>query len=246
MRKLAILPLVIMVFLTSCVSYKEGGYTSPPSVVYSNNGGEITESLFSDKASTISEDNIQMILNGTYYLPEKLKVAVLNIDKGSTSRGGYYSYYSENEYLTSRQKYVDYITDNLASQNRVEKISWIPSMMTGANPTFTSIREAAVRMQADIVIVYSISEGNIYTKHKVFSSEHKAFATTQVMVMDVRTGLIPLTDISTKDYFIPKEEKDNKDNKSFNESEKRKMIQEQAVLLTLQEIGNNINKFLIQ
>ena len=234
-RHILFIFLIVFVFV-SCVSVKEGGGYTPAPPSFSNNN-EITRSLFNDKSATISETDIQRILEGKFDIPAKSKVAIINIDNAKTN----YYYRNNSEFLTSRQKYIDYIKTNLDDNGRVTHVSWIPPMMTGESPSFTAIREAGVRMQADVVIAFSITEGSIYSKVKMFSTDHKAFATTQVMVIDVRTGLIPYTDISTKDYLLSKEEKDNK---SFNDEEKRQMAQEQAVILTLKEINNGINHFL--
>ncbi|NDW17338.1 hypothetical protein D0T53_00220 [Dysgonomonas sp. 216] len=233
MKKLILL-IITSAVLVSCSVNRENAYTTE----YADN--EITESLFKDESAKITEDNIKRLLDGHYSLPKELRVAIISIENTKANR---YYYYNQNDYLTSRQKYIDCLKENLDNNTRIKATLWIPNMMTGANPSFSTIREAAVRMQADIVLVYSISEGNIYTKHKVFSSNHKAFATTQAMIMDVRTGLIPHTDISTKEFLGVKEEKDKK---AFNNDEKRKLLQEEAVLLTLKDINESINKFLNQ
>jgi len=235
MKKIAIILIPIVTLLASCNVNKEYSYNTEYAT-----GTEITESLFKDESSKITEDNIKKLLDGHYNLPKELRVAIISIENPKANR---YYYYSQNDYLTSRQKYIDCLKENLDKNPRVKTTLWIPGMMTGANPSFSTIREAAVRMQADIVLVYSISEGNIYTKHKAFSSDHKAFATTQAMIMDVRTGLIPHTDISTKEYFEPKDETEKKQ-KAFNGEERKKLLQEKTVLLTLEDINESINNFL--
>lgn len=57
--------LAIAGLISSCgASYQSsysGNYSDPP----------ITQSLFSDKSSTISEENIQKILDGNYSLPKQ-------------------------------------------------------------------------------------------------------------------------------------------------------------------------------
>jgi hypothetical protein len=102
----------------------------------------------------------------------------------------------------------------------------------------TNIREAAVRMQADMVVVYSIA-GDIYSSYKLFSKpEIKAFATTQLVILDTRTGLIPFSTISTKDFLSQKKKEE------LDQLEARNRIQNTAVLLTIEEIGEKINEFL--
>jgi hypothetical protein len=197
---------------------------------------DITRSLFDDKDAKISEENIQKILDGKYTLPKRLRVAVVNIENSSLIRKRYA--WNDEDYLSSRQRYLTTMTSNLETQSRVDKVTLIPDIMMSSAPTFTSIREAAVRMQADIVLVYSI-KGGIYSKYKMFAAdEYKAFATTQVLIMDVRTGLVPFTTVVTEDYMSKKEKRD------FNDSEAEKRTQEEAVQRALEKVCIGINSFL--
>lgn len=236
MKSKIILMLSVIMGMTSCNVYHE----TSPAQVYNMGAASptdeinITESLFNDKEAKISEENIQKILNGKYALPQSLRVAIVNIENVQTKR-----YYWDNEdYLSARQKYLDIMINNLQSQTRVQTVSLIPEILLPAPATFTGIREAAVRIQADIVIVYSVN-GGLYSKYKLFSAEkYKAFATTQLLVMDVRTGLVPFTEVSTKSYESQKEKSD------FNDDEARRRVQEQAVTQTLDVICQSINRFL--
>ena len=93
-------------------------------------------------------------------------------------------------------------------------------------------------MQADIVVVYSITS-DIYSKYKFFSkADIKAFATTQLIILDVRTGLIPFSAIVTKDYLSQKKKEE------LSNSEASGRIQNEAVLLTINDIGQKITEFL--
>ena len=58
--------------------------TSPVGTDYRQQGISadtlITQSLFADKASTVSEEAVQKILDGSYQLPEKLRVAIVKLE----------------------------------------------------------------------------------------------------------------------------------------------------------------------
>jgi hypothetical protein len=87
-------------------------------------------------------------------------------------------------------------------------------------------------------VVYSIT-GDIYSKYKLFSKpDIKAFATTQMVLLDVRTGLVPFSTIVTKDYLS------NRGKGELNNAEAEKHIQHEAVLLTINEIGDKVSSFL--
>lgn len=195
---------------------------------------EITKSLFSDKSASISEQSIQKILDGHYRLPDELRVAFVNLSSLETKR----FHWNDEQYLKAQQNYLDLFSGQFRASSRVRKISTIPDILISSSPTFTGIREAAVRTQSDIVVIYAIQD-DIYSKFKFLTKARiKAFATTQLIVLDVRTGLIPFTTIVTRDFEDQKIESD------FSESETRFRIKNQAVELTIREIGHQLSNFL--
>ena len=61
---------------------------------------------------------------------------------------------------------------------------------------------AEVKLLPDIVVVYN-TRSDIYYRYRVFSkSGIKAFVTTQVIIQDVRTGLIPFTTLVTRELRV--------------------------------------------
>lgn len=232
MKKIGFLIFTAIIF-ASCSTTKQ--VTAPNEYSYVNNDPPITKSLFDDKNSTISEENIQKILDGNYKLPNNLRVAFVKLESTQNQRR---YYWSDEQYLKSQQQYLDLFSEKFKNSNRVKNISVIPDILISNNPTFTSIRESAVRTQSDIVVIYSINS-DIYSKYKMFSkTDIKAFATTQLLVLDVRTGLIPFTTIVTKDF------QDRKNESDLSESEATTRIKNQAVLLTIEEVGRQITNFL--
>lgn len=229
--------LILIIGLSSCsVSRPIGQSTQRVSAKgYYEPEPPITKSLFDDKSSTISEENIQKILDGDYSLPNNLRVSLVKLES-IQSRRNYY--WNDEEYLKSQQQYLDLFTSKFKQSARVQKVSKIPDLLISNNPTFTSIREAAVRTQSDIVVIYSINS-DLYSKYKLFAkSDIKAFATTQLIILDVRTGLIPFSTIVTKEYQSKRQENELNDNEAANR------IKNEAVLLTIQEIGERIKLFL--
>jgi hypothetical protein len=232
MRKIGLLILNVIIF-ASCTTTKQ--FSNPSDYTYVSNDPPITQSLFDDKSSTISEENIQKILDGNYSLPNNLRVAFVKLESSQNQRR---YYWSDEEYLKTQQQYLDLFSEKFHNSSRVKSISTIPDILISKNPTFTSIRESAVRTQSDIVVIYSINS-DIYSQYKLFSkTDIKAFATTQLIILDVRTGLVPFTTIITKDF------QDKKSDSDLNENEARNRIKNQAVLLTIEEIGKQITSFL--
>ena len=194
----------------------------------------IIQSLFNDKASTISEENIQKVLDGTYQLPQQLRIALVKID--GYNEGRYYC--NDEAWLKNQQSYIDLFTTTLKQSARVKKITLIPDLLIPKPVTYTHLREAAIRMQADVVVLFTVTS-DVYTKYKTFAKDDiKAFATTQVVMLDVRTGLVPFSTICTKDVLSQKK----KEETDFYEARSR--VKSEAVLLTIADIGERVNAFL--
>lgn len=225
--------IVLIALLASCSSTRPLNNNSGAG--YEGSDTLITQSLFSDKTSSISEDNIQKILDGTYKLPQQLRVAIVRLENESQQKR---YYWSDEQYLKTQQSYLGLFSEKFRQSSRVTNLSIIPGLLISKSPSFTNIREVAVRMQADIVVIYSIAS-DIYSKYKIFSkTDIKAFATTQMILLDIRTGLIPFTAIVTKDVLSQKKKEE------LDNSEAANRIQNEAVLLTINEIGQKITEFL--
>jgi len=235
MKKITLLA-AILSFAASCTTTRpvnnnlSGKYISGDTI--------ITQSLFNDNTSTISEENIQRILEGNYKLIPQLRVAMINLEASSQLKKAYVNYWNDEQYLKTQQSYLELFAEKFLQSSRVTKLSIIPNILISKSPSFTNIREAAVRMQADIVVIYSIT-GDVYSRYKLFSkSDIKAFATIQLIVLDIRTGLIPFSTIVSKD-FLSQKKKEELDN-----AEAVRRIQNDAVLLTINEVGQKISIFL--
>tara|TARA_R110001583_G_scaffold181784_4_gene339155 strand:+ start:249 stop:959 length:711 start_codon:yes stop_codon:yes gene_type:complete len=227
--------LIFIISLTSCTATRQINGITTTGYGYSEPQVPITKSLFDDKNSTISEENIQKILDGNYSLPKNLRVSIVKLQSTQNQRR---YYWSDETYLKSQQAYLDLFSNIFKQSNRINTVSVIPDLLVSSNPTFISIRESAVRTQSDIVVIYSITS-DIYSKYKLFSkSDIKAFATTQLIVLDVRTGLIPFSTIVTKDFQSKKQDNEVNENEAVNR------IKDKAVLLTIEEIGKKLKNFL--
>ncbi|RYF78057.1 MAG: hypothetical protein EON98_15875 [Chitinophagaceae bacterium] len=194
----------------------------------------ITQSLFADKGATITEENVQKILDGNYQLPQKLRAAIVKLENNQQRR----YWWNDEDYLKTQQSYLDLFTKKLTQSARVTKLSVIPDLLVSKSPSFTQIREAALRMQADVAVVYAINS-DIYSNYKLFGkNDIKAFATTQLIILDVRTGLIPFSTVITRDVLSQKKKEE------LSDWEARGRIQSEAVLLTINEIGEQLTNFL--
>jgi len=233
MRNLFILPVIIFVF-ASCGGNRYASHAIPSSREYDEGYNDpITQSLFADKNASITEENIQKILDGTIKIPEKLRVAVIRLDQQERRY-----YWNSEQYQKMSQAYMDLITSQLKKSGRVTRVSSVPDLLINKPVTYTTIREASVRMQSDVAVVFSVAT-DTYSKTKFLSkTDFKCFANTQLIILDIRTGLILFSSVVTKDAAGQKQEKE------LDNAEAVKRVQHEAALLTLDEIGQKINEFL--
>ena len=201
-------------------------YGSPP----------LTESLFDYKERTLSEEDIRRILDGNIAIRDTVRLAVFNFG-GSMTRYSSWRWYDE-ESLKSQQQLLDTLSYALSQSRRVQKVIFLPSMVTGSKPNINQLRESAVRVQADMLLIFSLNS-DIFQKYRAFKKdEAKAFATCEVVLMDIRTGVIPHTYVVTKSTQTTKNEGD------YTEEEMQNRVLRAASLQALLEAGEKTAAFL--
>ena len=108
----------IVILISSCDTGKQAAYSSNQG--YGTEDTLITQSLFNDKAATISEENIQRVLDGSYKLPQQLRVAIVKLES-SSQRRNYWYYWNDEQYLKTQQSYLDLFTNQFKRSSRVTK-----------------------------------------------------------------------------------------------------------------------------
>lgn len=199
-------------------------------------GPSLTESLFDYKERTLSEEDIRRILDGKMVLRDTVRLAVFNFG-GSMARYGSWRWYDE-ESLKSQQQLLDTLSYALTRSHRVKKVIFLPSMVTGSKPNINQLRESAVRVQADMLLIFSLNS-DIFQKYRAFKKdEAKAFATCELVLMDIRTGVIPHTYVVTKSTQTTKNEGD------YTDEEMQNRVLRAASLQALLEAGEKTAAFL--
>ena len=207
--------------------------------IQQNNTGTIDQSLFNSQDRTISENDIKRLLDGKILIGDSLRIALFNYS--FYSKGSYYfKHYvpwNDEEFLKTQQEYINALTSEINGAKKVNKTLLMPSMMADEKSTITNLRETAVRLQADFLLVYNI-KSDIYYKYKVLKAdETKAFATIEAFLMDSRTGVIPFTTIITKESHR------KKTSNEITTEELRKKVEKEVVLMALKEMGLEIKEF---
>jgi hypothetical protein len=200
----------------------------------------LTTSLFKSDQDILGEEAIGKILSSKFELPQKVAIALMKFRSDEAKAVYYYGYYywRSEEYLKNQQNIIDTLSDTIYKSERVLEVTLFPDILTPEEPSIAIIREAAVRLQADAVLVF-ILHSDIYRKSRFLApDEVKAYSTCEAFLLDVRTGLIPFTKIITEDIITKKKPADTNMKETFLRAEN------EAILKSLYILGDEVNEFL--
>ena len=199
----------------------------------------IERSLFDPATGHLSEDDVQRLLNGHIVIHDSARIAVYRYGQGRKSRTYGYGYWSlEEEYLKTQQSYMDTLMSICLASPMVQETVLMPPMMVSPAPDLLELRTNAVRLQADLLLVFGL-DSDIYYKYRMFAKDDaKAFATCQSLLMDVRTGVIPHSTVFTREHLTSKAASD------LTLEETRKRAERAAVMSALGSTGKAITGFL--
>jgi len=228
------------VLLLVAVTVQAGGEAERVSSAEYQERPVLESSLFRSDKDILGEDAIQRILSSKFEIPRTIKIALFKMQESPQQAIRYYGYgyWRSEEYLKIQQSFIETIADEISKSDRIMEVASLPSLLTPKEPTISVIRETAVRLQADMVMVLRLSS-DVYEKYRFLqSNQAKAYCTCEGFLFDVRTGLIPFSRIISKEYLATKEDPDA----NFNETMAR--AQKEAALLSLKALGEDTVAFL--
>ncbi len=222
-----LLVLCLLVWVTGCASTTPSSTYAPqpesPALTFALSAGD-----------GMDEAALRYLLDAEVVIPSGARVAVLQVPSATERRSSYYGY-AERQVL-ARQVHLDTLRALLPDVAR--EVELLPSLLVSSSPSIDQMRELAVRLQADLLLVYRI-EGDLYRNFRVFrSDEFRAYATCEAVLLDVRTGALPFTTVATREYQTRKQDGDLTDGDAQNRA------REQAALLALGQMGRELSSFL--
>ena len=170
----------------------------------------LATSLFPSDQAILGDEAVNRILSSKLELPAKAKLALMKFPDSQGWGARYYgSYYWQNEeYLKLQQGQVDTLSTALLASDHIQEVIPLPSLMIPRQISIPVLREAAVRMQADLLLVFRVA-GDTYSQYRVFAKDRvKAYSTCELVLLDVRTGLVPFTRVLTRDRLELKQSTD--------------------------------------
>jgi hypothetical protein len=165
----------------------------------------VASSLFPSDQAVLSDESVQRILSSRLELPAKAKVAIMKFPGADGSRR---YYWRDEEYLKLQQSQMDALSQVLATSGHIAEATPLPSLMTPSRVSIPVLREAAVRMQADLLLVFRVGS-DTYSRYRTFAKDKtKAYSTCELVLLDVRTGLVPFTRVTSRERLELKQPAD--------------------------------------
>lgn len=199
----------------------------------------VSVSLFPSDQAVLSDEAVAKILSSKLELPAKAKLALMKFSNEGFGVRYYGSYYWRDEqYLKLQQAQVDTLTGALLASDQVVEATPLPSLMIPKEMSIPVLREAAVRMQADLLLVYRVSS-DTYSQYRLFKKDQvKSYSTCEVVLLDVRTGLIPFTRV------ISRERLDLKQPSDLDLTETMRRAEQEATIEALKAAANDMVEFI--
>jgi hypothetical protein len=158
-------------------------------------------SLFPSDQAVLSDEAISRVLGGKVELPPRTRVAVI---KFPDSRLYGRHYWSDEDFVKVQQQHIEALSTALQGTPQIQHVVPLPSLLTPEKPSIPVLREAAVRVQADLLLVFRIGS-DTYWKYRVFAKDKvKAYSTCELVLLDVRTGVVPFTSVVTRERIEEK------------------------------------------
>lgn len=234
-RKLAILVTVIgFQFLTSSCAKKMVGPPPPPpppESLLESGSGNLQESLFKGDEAVLSDQEIARILGTQLSLADRHRMAILNLAP---------NYWWSEDLADAETKNVDNLLQALRSSPKLTEVRFLPSLLIPAKRTVPYLREAAARIQADLLFVYTSRIQSFQRDRFLKPGEVHAQCVSESVLLDVRTGIVVHTARATENIAMTKSPADV----NFNETVAR--AESEARGKSLLSLANSVIPYLAE
>ena len=178
------------------------------------------------------DEKISKLLNHKLRLPDQNRIAILKL-----SSDNYWQFYSD-DFTQVNEAMVESLIMKLRSSERVYDASFLPAMLLSEKRNVPIIREAAARFQADLLLAYR-SNCQSYQKYKIINpNETKSYCSVESVLLDVRSGVIVKSSVSTESFLAVKSDSDT----NFRETIKKAELE--AIAKALGNAADEIVRFL--
>src|SRR6185437_12446253 len=218
-----------LLFLLLCAGCRHkmapGPPPPPPPESILESGSQ--DSLFKGDQAVLSDQDIARILGTHINLSERHHLAILNL--------GPQSWWSDELAEVEARNSSDLLAAFKASLQFTE-VRFLPTLLVPEKRTVPYLREAAARIQADLLFVYN-TRIETFRRDRLFKSDEvHAQCIAEGVLLDVRTGIVVHTGRSTQNISMQKTASDL----NFNETVARAESQARGKAVVL--LANSVVK----
>lgn len=245
MDRLLVAGLIVIALVCGCSSpavesYEEFNGQSLMRAAAYGEAPALTTSLFKSDQTVLDDESVARILAANVRPPMSARIALMRFPEPGGWGLRYYGshYWRSEDYRKMQQSYIDTISQRVDASDRVSEVILLPSLLTPTEVTIPVLREAAVRLQADLLLVFRINSDIYYQPRLFMQDQVKAYSTCEAVLLHVRTGVIPFTSIVTREQMANKEKTD------VDVSETMRRAETAAVLASLNAVSDQLVAFL--
>jgi len=183
----------------------------------------------------VPDSLISSLLAHRFTLPPRVSVAILHLPGAQARR----SWYPTPGALDLTQTVAESTVAGVSRAARVSHAAVLPALLVGDQPTVASLREAAARLQADVLLVYRPS-CRLYDRQPfIGSKQYRGVCTLEAVVLDTRVGVVPFSTVVTREAVTQHQHDDFDDNGTL------RRVQLEALLGAVVEVSQRVGSFLV-
>ena len=167
----------------------------PPETILGNESSGPQDSLFKGDQAVLSDQEIGKILNTRLSLADRHRMAILSF---ASSR-----WWSE-DLADMEAKNFGAMLEALKAAPQLTDVRLLPSLLVPEKRTVPYLREAAARIQADLLFVYTTRIQTFNRSRFLKPNEVHAQCVAESVLLDVRTGIVADTARATQNIALMK------------------------------------------
>jgi hypothetical protein len=225
-RRFAMLALIICFqFTIGCVGHKMAPPPPPPSPDTILEADTNQGSLFKGDPAVLSDQDIARILATKITLDDHHRLAILSL----SSRGWWSQDLAEME-----AKQSDDLIAAFKSTPHLTEVRFLPALLIPEKRTVPYLREAAARVQADLLFIYNTRIETFRRDRFLKPDEVHAQCVAESVLLDVRTGIVVHTGRATEKITAQKTAAD------LNSSEMLARVESEARARAVQQLAKSV------
>ena len=168
---------------------------APESILGDTDNDRSQASLFKGDQAILSDQDIARILGTQLKLTDRHSLAILNLSSMNP--------WSQ-DLVDIEAKNFDSLVGALKASGQLTEVRLLPSLLVPEKRTIPYLREAAARIQADLLFVYT-TRIQYFRRDRFFKADEvRAQCVAESILLDVRTGIVVHTDRASENIATKK------------------------------------------